>query len=99
MRQGLLSLPVNCIFWQMRTLNWLVTASKLYGKRHHIAVPSELIGICYTVTSPFWGSETTNGRANTVVGIRQEITGQWSLLVGHGEMMSQIALKKHILLL
>ena len=38
------SQPVNCIFWPIITLNWLLTASKLHKLR----------GTCYTAEWPYW---------------------------------------------
>ena len=38
-----LSQPVNCIFWPIETLNWLVAASKLHKHRR----------TCYTVEWPY----------------------------------------------
>ena len=37
------SQPVNCIFWPIETLNWLVVASKLHKHR----------GTCYTAEWPY----------------------------------------------
>ena len=35
-----LSQPVNCIFWPIKTLNWLTAASKLNKYRGHVALLS-----------------------------------------------------------
>ena len=37
------SQPVNCVFWTIETLNWLVAASKLHKHR----------GTCYTAEWPY----------------------------------------------
>ena len=34
------SQPVNCIFWPIKTLNWLVAASELHKHRRRVALLS-----------------------------------------------------------
>ena len=41
------SQPVNCIFWPIKTLNWLVAASKLHKRRGTCCTAEWL---CYAVT-------------------------------------------------
>ena len=48
------SQPVNCVFWPIETLNWLVAASKLHKHRGMLHCWVALLSIRYTMVLASW---------------------------------------------